>query len=86
MVGKIGAPGQRELAVVGVVDGDHPEIVVDEQSLRLSGTDRAYVDAEAACAEGNRTPARRYVPRSRRCSAPRRRAWCSPCRWRRQTP
>ena len=47
MVRKIGAPGQRELAVAAVVDGDHPEIVVDEESLRLSGADRAYVDAEA---------------------------------------
>ena len=48
MVRKIGAPGQRELAVAAVVDGGHPEIVVDEESLRLSGADRAYVDAEAA--------------------------------------
>jgi len=48
MVRKIGAPGQREVAVAAVVDGDHPEIVVDEESLRLSGADRAYVDAEAA--------------------------------------
>ena len=48
MVRKIGAPGQRELAVAAVVDGDHPEIVVDEETLRLSGANRAYVDAEAA--------------------------------------
>ncbi len=48
MVRKIGAPGQREVAVAAVADGDHPEIVVDEESLRLSGADRAYVDAEAA--------------------------------------
>ena len=47
MVRKIGAPGQRELAVAAVVDGSHPEIVVDEETLRLSGADRAYVDAEA---------------------------------------
>ena len=47
MVRKIGAPGQRELAVAAVVDGGHPEIVVDEENLRLSGADRAYVDAEA---------------------------------------
>ena len=47
MVRKIGAPGQRELAVAAVVDGGHPEIVVDEETLRLSGADRAYVDAEA---------------------------------------
>ena len=48
MVLKIGAPGQREVAVAAVVDGDHPEIVVDEETLSLSGADRAYVDAEAA--------------------------------------
>ena len=48
MVRKIGAPGQRELAVAAVVDGDHPEIVVNEEALRLSGADRAYVEAQAA--------------------------------------
>lgn len=47
MVRKIGAPGQRELAVAAVVDGEHPEIVVNEETLRFSGADRAYVDAEA---------------------------------------
>ena len=47
MVRKIGAPGQRELAVAAVVNGDHPEIVVNEETLRFSGADRAYVDAEA---------------------------------------
>ena len=48
MVRKIGAPGQREVAVAAVVDGDHPEIVVDEETLSLSGAGRAYVEAEAA--------------------------------------
>jgi putative phosphoribosyl transferase len=47
MVRKIGAPGQRELAVAAVVDGDHPEVVVDEETLRLSGADMSYVQAEA---------------------------------------
>jgi len=47
MVRKIGAPGQRELAVAAVVDGDHPEIVVDEETLRLSGADMRYVQDEA---------------------------------------
>lgn len=47
MVRKIGAPGQPELAVAAVVDGDHPEIVVDEETLSLSGADRAYVEARA---------------------------------------
>lgn len=48
MVRKIGAPGQPELAVAAVVDGNHPQTVIDEETLRLSGADRAYVDAEAA--------------------------------------
>ena len=48
MVRKIGAPGQRELAVAAVVDGEHPQIVIEEETLRLSGADRAYVEAEAA--------------------------------------
>lgn len=48
LVRKIGAPHQRELAVAAVVDGDRPEVVVDEQTLRLSGADQAYVDAQAA--------------------------------------
>ena len=32
LVRKIGAPWQRELAVAAVVDGDAPEVVVDEAS------------------------------------------------------
>jgi putative phosphoribosyl transferase len=48
LVRKIGAPHQRELAVAAVVDGDRPEVVVDEETLRLSGADQAYVDAQAA--------------------------------------
>ena len=41
------APGQREPAVTAVVDGGHPEIVVDGETLRLSVADQAYVKAEA---------------------------------------
>jgi len=47
MVRKIGAPDQRELAVAAVVDGDHPEVVIDEETLRMSGGDRHYVAAQA---------------------------------------
>lgn len=47
MVRKIGAPGQKELAVAAVVDGDHPVTVIDELTRRASGADRAYIDAEA---------------------------------------
>jgi len=47
LVRKIGAPWQRELAVAAVVDGDPPDIVVDELTSRLSGVDEAYIQREA---------------------------------------
>ena len=47
LVRKIGAPWQRELAVAAVVDGDPPDIVVDELTSRLSGVDDAYIQREA---------------------------------------
>lgn len=47
LVRKIGAPWQRELAVAAVVDGDPPDIVVDELTSRLSGVDDAYIRREA---------------------------------------
>jgi len=47
MVRKIGAPDQPELAVAAVVDGDHPEVVIDQETLRMSGADRHYVAARA---------------------------------------
>lgn len=46
MVRKIGAPHQPELAVAAVVDGAHPQAVVDEETLRLSGADMAYVRSQ----------------------------------------
>jgi putative phosphoribosyl transferase len=50
LVRKIGAPWQRELAVAAVVDGEPPDIVVDEQTLGYAGVDRRYVEAEAETA------------------------------------
>lgn len=47
LVRKIGAPWQPELAVAAVVDGEHPEIVVDEETSSMAGVDRAYIDAQA---------------------------------------
>ena len=47
LVRKIGAPWQRELAVAAVVDGQPPDIVVDEETMALTGVDQAYVEAEA---------------------------------------
>jgi putative phosphoribosyl transferase len=47
LVRKIGAPWQPELAVAAVVDGDPPDIVIDELTSRLSGVDDAYIQREA---------------------------------------
>jgi len=47
LVRKIGAPWQPELAVAAVVDGERPEIVVDDETCSLAGVDRAYIDAQA---------------------------------------
>jgi putative phosphoribosyl transferase len=47
LVRKIGAPGQPELAVAAVVDGDRPQIVIDESTAAATGADRRYIDAEA---------------------------------------
>jgi putative phosphoribosyl transferase len=45
LVRKIGAPTQPELAVGAVIDGEAPEIVVDESLARLVGADDAYIEA-----------------------------------------
>lgn len=47
LVRKIGAPWQPELAVAAVVDGDVPEVVIDEGIANQVGADRAYIDREA---------------------------------------
>ena len=43
LVRKIGAPGQPELAVAAIAEGSPPSIVVDAETLGLSGTDHDYV-------------------------------------------
>jgi putative phosphoribosyl transferase len=47
LVRKIGAPWQSELAVAAVVDGDQPEIVVDEGIAAAVGADRDYIERVA---------------------------------------
>ncbi len=47
LVRKIGAPWQRELAVAAVVDGQPPDIVLDDETMALTGVDAAYIQAEA---------------------------------------
>ncbi|MBS0316172.1 MAG: phosphoribosyltransferase [Proteobacteria bacterium] len=46
MVRKIGAPGQPELAVGAVVDGDRHEVLLDEHLMAATGADRAYIDGQ----------------------------------------
>jgi putative phosphoribosyl transferase len=47
LVRKIGAPWQRELALAAVVEGNPPDIVVDEEVRRSVGADRPYIEAQA---------------------------------------
>lgn len=47
LVRKIGAPWQPELAVAAVVDGDRPEVVIDEAMLGLPGVDQEYIETQA---------------------------------------
>jgi putative phosphoribosyl transferase len=47
LVRKIGAPWQPELAVAAVVDGDPPDIVIDDETMAMTGVDRDYIDTQA---------------------------------------
>lgn len=47
IVRKIGAPGQPELAVAAIAEGDPPTVVIDERTSRLTDTDHSYVKREA---------------------------------------
>lgn len=44
MVRKIGAPFQPELAVAAIVNGDHPEVVINENVAAHCGLSRAEID------------------------------------------
>jgi putative phosphoribosyl transferase len=46
LVRKIGAPLQAELAVGAVVDGDEPELVLNEDIVSLLGVSARYIEAE----------------------------------------
>lgn len=48
VVRKLGAPGQPELGIGAVVDGDHPESVVDEESVRLLHVSPEFLEREIA--------------------------------------
>jgi len=46
MVRKIGAPGQPELALGAVANGEHPVLVVNENVRRMTGASEAYLETE----------------------------------------
>ncbi|MDD3797597.1 MAG: phosphoribosyltransferase family protein [Novosphingobium sp.] len=48
LVRKIGAPGHEEYGIGAVVDGDNPQLVIDEGAARMVGADQAYIDGEVA--------------------------------------
>jgi len=47
-VRKIGAPGHDELGIGAVVDGLHPQLVLNENLARRTGAGRDYVEARMA--------------------------------------
>lgn len=47
LVRKIGVPWQPELAVAALVDGEPPEIVVDDEVMQFSGVERDYIERQA---------------------------------------
>ncbi len=47
LVRKIGAPWQHELALAAVVEGDPPDIVIDEDVQRGMGAHGDYIEAQA---------------------------------------
>jgi putative phosphoribosyl transferase len=52
IVRKIGAPGQPELAVAAIAEGNPPTVVIDESTSRLTDIDHAYVKREARTQRG----------------------------------
>jgi putative phosphoribosyl transferase len=48
VVRKLGAPGEPELGIGAVVDGDHPQSVLNEEVVRLLGVSDDYVNCEVA--------------------------------------
>ena len=47
LVRKIGVPYQRELAAAAIVDGDEPELVLNDDVISLAGVSRRYIEEEA---------------------------------------
>ena len=60
MVRKIGVDFQPELAAAAVVNGDQPEIVVNEDVVKVARVSQDYLDVRSliGITEGDRVPAR----------------------------
>ena len=43
MVKKLGAPGHAEYAIGAIVDGEHPEVVVDNEAVAYTAASQAYI-------------------------------------------
>ena len=52
IVRKIGAPGQPELAVAAIAEGNPPTVVIDESTSQETDIDHAYVKREARSQRG----------------------------------
>lgn len=50
MVQKLGAPGHPEYAIGAIVDGENPEVVIDQQAAAVSGASERYLEREMAAA------------------------------------
>jgi len=48
LVRKIGAPGHEELGIGAIVDGANPQMVLNDEIVRMTGATLGYIDAEAA--------------------------------------
>ena len=48
LVRKIGAPGHEEFGIGALVDGDSPQVVIDENAARMVGASQAYIDRKVA--------------------------------------
>lgn len=60
IVRKIGAPWQPELAVAAVVDGQPPQLVIDEETSAMTGADADYIE-KARLRELREIERRRHV-------------------------
>ena len=47
IVRKIGSPWQEELGIGAIVDGEHPQIIVNDEIAQMVGADKGYIDRES---------------------------------------